>query len=59
MIFLSRIQKYTCLNLVPEIGDIGWGFVELPLFLKEDFENKFILRACLLSRRIFCLIHWQ
>jgi hypothetical protein len=30
VLFLSRIHKYTCLNLGPEIGNIGWRFVELP-----------------------------
>jgi hypothetical protein len=49
VVFLSGIQKYTCLNLGPEIGDIDWGFVEPPLFLKEDVENKFKSRACPLS----------
>jgi hypothetical protein len=41
VVFLYRIQEYTCLNLGPDIGDIAWGFVELPLFLKEDVENQF------------------
>jgi len=45
-----RVQKSA---ILPE------GFVELPLFLKEDTENKPKIRICPLSRRIFCLIHRQ
>ena len=33
-VFLSRIRKYTYFNLGPDIGDIGWGFSELPCYLK-------------------------
>jgi hypothetical protein len=59
VVFLSRIEKYACLNLGPEIGDFGWGFVELPLFLKEDAKKKCKRRVCPLSPRIFYRIHWQ
>lgn len=45
VVFLSRIQKYRCLSPGPEVGDIGWGFVELPLFLKEDAENERKIRV--------------
>jgi len=53
------IVVFTYLNPDPEVGDIGWGVVELPLFLKEDAENELKMRAFALSRQIFCLIHSQ